>query len=211
MNETVAQALRDAGCVFASWSIESGNERIRNEVLHRHMSDEAILNAGALLNKYGIRQRLANVIGIPGETLEDLHDTVRMNIAVRPVLATANIFVPFPGLRLTEYALEHAQLSPDKARNLPKDFWHPSVLNFPQAHVRHLRKTFCLFPFFVCFPATFENPRIRRILYALPFVLLRIVYEAVFLVNCMRMFRIGGSWRVKLLMLGRYIRNIVEG
>jgi anaerobic magnesium-protoporphyrin IX monomethyl ester cyclase len=209
VNEQVAEALRDGGCVSASWSIETGTDKLRNEVLLRHMSREAILRAGELLHKHGIRQRLANIIGIPGETIEDLHETARLNIQVRPMLSTANIFVPYPGLRLTQYALEGGYLSQGNAEDLPKDFSTRSVLNFSKAHNRYLQKTFCLFPFFVKFPPLFQNGILRRALYAIPYVLLRVAYEAFFLVNGMKFFCVGGSWKVKLRMLGRYIKNIL--
>jgi radical SAM superfamily enzyme YgiQ (UPF0313 family) len=209
VDEESAAALRRGGCAVVSWSVECGNDRLRNEVLRRNMSREAILRAAACLRKHGIQQRVASLMGIPGETMAELHETIRLNIAIRPCITTANIFVPYPGLQLTQHALAHGHLRLDQARDLPRDIFTRSVLEFPRSYHTYLRKTSCLMPFLARFGWAFETPLVRRLLYALPWVVLRAAYEAQFLIACLRLYRIGGSWRLRWRIFLRYLQNLL--
>jgi len=47
--------LKAAGCHSVSMGIESGNDRIRNELLKRQMSQEQLLEAARLLREGGLR------------------------------------------------------------------------------------------------------------------------------------------------------------
>ena len=45
VDEEVVCLLQEGGCVSVSYGLEAGNERLRNEILNRHMSREQILNS----------------------------------------------------------------------------------------------------------------------------------------------------------------------
>ena len=76
--ETV-EMLASSGCIGVHWSIESGNDRIRNEVLRRKMSKEQIIEAGQLLSAAGIKQRVGHLIGIPGESRSEMLETLELS------------------------------------------------------------------------------------------------------------------------------------
>lgn len=67
VNEDVVRALKESGCVAVNWSIESGDEQYRNTILKRNITDEQILGTSELLSRYGINNRIGNLIGLPGE------------------------------------------------------------------------------------------------------------------------------------------------
>lgn len=162
INEDLVRAMKASGCIAVSWSIESGNEFFRNRILGRRMKEEMIINCADLLNKYGINHRPGNIIGSPGETLENMHETIELNIKVKPSLANAHIFIPFKGLQLTNYALEHGYLDSKDVVDLPGTFFEHSVLNFPQREKAMMRKLMFLFPIFVGAPFLYKQNILRN-------------------------------------------------
>ncbi len=85
------------------------------------MSQEQILETSRLLNKYKIPHRCGGMVGLPGEKFEEMTETLELNIKVKPEFGFVSIFVPFPGLELTNYALENKYLSEELLNNLPEN------------------------------------------------------------------------------------------
>ncbi|RJO69511.1 MAG: radical SAM protein [Myxococcales bacterium] len=96
INENMVRLLKDTGCVGVSISVETANERLRNEVLKKKYSTESFVLAMELLNRYRISTKVFNTVGIPGETLEDAFETLRLNISVKPTWARCSIMQPYP-------------------------------------------------------------------------------------------------------------------
>jgi radical SAM superfamily enzyme YgiQ (UPF0313 family) len=208
MSEDIAEALSRSGCVAVNWSIESGDEEFREKRLHRNMTRDQIIETGRLLREHGIQNRIGNLIGLPGERFDQMLATLELNIEVKPSLGLANIFVPFPALELTEYAQKEGYLDPENATNLPRDFFTRSVLNFTPGMHRRIRKLMPLFPIFVRFPRLYRTRAVRAALFALPVILLRIVYELFYVYTFASLYRVKNSFGTKLGMLARYIRNL---
>lgn len=208
MSEEVAEALHKSGCAAVNWSIESGAEKYREKLLRRNMTREQIIETGRLLRKYRIPNRIGNLIGLPGEQFEQMLATLELNIEVKPTLGLANIFVPFPALELTEHALANGHLAPERAKELPRDFFTRSVLNFAPAMHRRIRKLMPLFPIFVRFPGLYRARGVRNALFMLPVGLLRIVYEIFYVYSFASLYKVKNRFDTKLRMLARYIRNL---
>lgn len=98
--------LRDAGCVSVTFAVESGNEKIREKLLKRYMSNEKILNCCVMLRNAGITYRIENMIGLPGETLDEALETLDLNIECRPAVAFCSLFQPYPKTPLGDLCQE---------------------------------------------------------------------------------------------------------
>ena len=106
VDETTMRRLKDAGCDFVNMAIEAGNPAIRNEVLRRNISDEQIVQAFTLARRFGIRTGSFNMIGLPGETLATVRDTINLNKALQPDRIMCTVYMPFKGTALGEKCLE---------------------------------------------------------------------------------------------------------
>jgi len=149
VDEDQARLLAEAGCRFAVAAIESGSERVRREVMGRRMTDEQILQGCENLHRYGIKLYSQNMLGAPGETLEEALATVDLNIRARADLAITSLFTPFPRLALTQRAIAEGYYSGD-VRELPHNMTSRSVLKLPdKAKIEKLQK---LAPALVAFP-----------------------------------------------------------
>src|SRR3989339_604491 len=82
-DETYAVKIKEAGCSGVFFGIETGSESLRNGLLNKNLRDKDIYKAAAILRKAGLKFRTYNILGLPGETLDDAFATVEMNIKLK--------------------------------------------------------------------------------------------------------------------------------
>ena len=207
IDEETIKILKKGDCACVYWSIESGNDAIRNNLLKRNMSKEQILETGRLLEKYKLSHRCGGIIGLPGEKFEEMLETLEMNIKVKPEFGFASIFVPFPGLELTNYALEHNYLSEDLLNNLPKNTHLHSVLNFTPQEKLKIQKLNYLYPLFVDYPKLYYNSRVYHLLFKLPVVALHAFFNLYCGYKLAKLYKVKTPLLTKLAIMWRYLKN----
>ncbi len=128
LTEDMARLLKNAGCRTISMSIESGNPRIREKMLKRPMSDEQIIGAHRICEKYGIHTFTNCVIGLPGTTLENDIESVDLAIKSRVSWVEFLIFHPYPGTELGEKTIAEGLYEPDYGK-MHTSYMYRSPLN----------------------------------------------------------------------------------
>jgi radical SAM superfamily enzyme YgiQ (UPF0313 family) len=113
VNEHAANLLVKARCYGAAVGLESGNAEIREVVIRKRSKNEHIVEGARLLRERRIRVLTTNMIGLPGETLDNAFETVELNMRLRSDYVRANTFLLFPGLPLVEYARQNGFVAPD--------------------------------------------------------------------------------------------------
>ncbi|MCX7886078.1 MAG: B12-binding domain-containing radical SAM protein [Verrucomicrobiae bacterium] len=119
LDEDVVRALKMAGCRSLMLGIESGNERIRNESIGKRLSDEAIFTGMALLKKYNIHVDLFFMIGHPGETEDDIRDSIEFPYRLERAGLTNiqqagyHLSIPFPGTDYFKWCVAKGQFGPN--------------------------------------------------------------------------------------------------
>ena len=151
LTEEMAKLLSSAGCVSISMAVESGDERIRNEVLGRNLSDTVVVNSFKNARKYGIKTYGNTILAIPGTRFEDDFESFLFTKKLRLTIPTFTIFSPYPRTELTEYAIRHAYLDPTYGGE--HVFFSRSPLNYltqkekdMQMALVYLGPLFCAFP-----------------------------------------------------------------
>lgn len=126
-----AKALKAAGCSRVSFGLECGNEELRNLLLKKSLTDEQIRKAAAVLKKVNISFFTYNMMGLPGERLEDAFKTLELNVEIGTQCAWVSVFQPFPGTQLADYCLEKGFLEKPISTDKPVDTHTTSLLNQP--------------------------------------------------------------------------------
>lgn len=93
-------AFKTANFKTINIGVESGSEKIRRKILKRTYSNQDIINAVDLARKYGLKVYFYNLIGVPGETLDDFKETIKINRSCQPDRTFNHIFFPYPGTEL---------------------------------------------------------------------------------------------------------------
>ena len=107
INEEIIKNIADTGlCVNIRFAIETGNEKLRKGVLNKQITNKQIIEAARLFKKYNLKVVVFNMFGIPGETIEDALETIKINSKVKPFVSSNLIFMPYPNLDITNFALE---------------------------------------------------------------------------------------------------------
>lgn len=105
VDEELLSSMKDAGCSLIHFGIESGNEKVREEIINKGIfSNKQIQAVFGICKKFGIKIAAYFMIGHPQETIEELEDTKRMILGSGIDLLGLSIPTPFPGSRLYEIA-----------------------------------------------------------------------------------------------------------
>lgn len=126
-----AKSLKAAGCSRVSFGLECGNQELRNLLLKKSLTDDQIRNAASVLKQVDIPFFTYNMMGLPGESLEDAFKTLEMNIEIGTQCAWTSVFQPFPGTQLADYCLEKGYLDKPISTDKPVDTHTTSLLNQP--------------------------------------------------------------------------------
>ena len=110
MDESMVKLFKESGCVGLTFGVESGNEDTRKNLIDKPLLDKTYRKRCGYLTKYGIPFHTGNIIGLPGEGLDKAYETARFNREIGAASARSGLFWPFPGTRLTDYAIEHGML-----------------------------------------------------------------------------------------------------
>jgi radical SAM superfamily enzyme YgiQ (UPF0313 family) len=139
-------AMAAANFRFVNIGLESGSERIRQEVLKRRYSNDDIVRTVQTARKHGLQVGLYNLIGLPGETPRDFRETVLVNRVCQPDWFLLSVFFPYPGTQLYEtcrsLGLLDGPVDPCMERRRP-------VLDMPQFSKRQVGRRRDWFPFLV--------------------------------------------------------------
>ena len=113
VNQHAADLLERAGSYGAAVGLESGNQHIREVVIRKQSKNDHIIEGARLLREKGIKVLTTNMIGLPGETLDNALETVELNMVLQSDYVRANTFLLFPGLPLVEYARQNGYVDKD--------------------------------------------------------------------------------------------------
>jgi radical SAM superfamily enzyme YgiQ (UPF0313 family) len=73
--------------------------------LKKNIKNEQIIKTADLIKKYRMKFMCSNMVGLPGETIEDVFETIRLNAQIKPDFPWCSIFQPYPKTELAEDAL----------------------------------------------------------------------------------------------------------
>jgi len=103
VTEEKVAILKTMGCADFQLGIEHGNATFRKEWLNRNNTNEQIISACQLLNKYEIPYTVNNLIGFAHETRELVFDTINLNKEIDlSYLKNMNVYIvtPYKGTEL---------------------------------------------------------------------------------------------------------------
>jgi anaerobic magnesium-protoporphyrin IX monomethyl ester cyclase len=136
-------ACREANFRFINVGLESGSNRVRQEVLKRIYDNQDIVRTVVAARQHGLQVALFNMIGLPTETLADFRETIKVNRECQPDWHLTSIFYPYPGTDLYQLCRDLGLL-----KDQPKKFLTErvqSVLDLPGFSKKQIQKNFIWF------------------------------------------------------------------
>jgi radical SAM superfamily enzyme YgiQ (UPF0313 family) len=100
VNEKMLIMMRDSGCKYISYGVESGSNRVLKEIIKKGTTIEKMEEIIKLTDKLGIGIILNYMFGLPGETEEDMKLTLKAIKRIPADAAEFSVFIPLPGSEL---------------------------------------------------------------------------------------------------------------
>lgn len=113
VNERLLHTLAEAGCKQITYGVESGSERIRREVMRRPVTNDRFRDVFRWTREAGILLTANFMMGLPGETREDLQMTLDFAEELAVVDFGYFVFYPYPGTHLYRVCVDEGYLPAD--------------------------------------------------------------------------------------------------
>ncbi len=117
LTDEIASLLKQAGCRTLLVGIESGNERIRQEVIQKNLSDDQIFRGMQCTKKYNLPVQLLFMLGHPEESHKEAMDSVNFPIKLVKMgftnieMVGFHITFPLPSTRYFDWCLKNEKFS----------------------------------------------------------------------------------------------------
>lgn len=124
----VLKGIKDAGCSFICFGIESGSQRILNHI-NKRTTKEQIRETVRIAGEVGIPVQGFYMVGMPTETAEEMKETIDFALELDTDVATFTLYVPLPGTVEYKRACKSGAFDPEyyKRRIIPEF----TFLDFP--------------------------------------------------------------------------------
>ena len=131
----LVKAMAAANCKTVFMGVDSGNPDLRSTLMARPMTDELIYKAADLVKEAGIGLQVSCIYGNPGETAEQMFETLAMVERIRPTQCSSYIFYPFPKTKMYDMAVEMGYLDAEGEAMVHEGisgYHHESILKHPE-------------------------------------------------------------------------------
>ena len=118
LNYRIVEKIKKSGCAGVQLAIESGNQKVLDTIVKKDTALEKVLEIVVFCHELDINMCAFYIMGFPGETMDDMNDTVSLAIRlfdeykVVPIMLFAT---PLYGTELYDVAMEHGIISDDIA------------------------------------------------------------------------------------------------
>lgn len=173
VDEDLIRLLKASNIYAVFFGIESGNEEIRNKIVNKKVTTQSIYKGASLLRKYNIPFRTYNILGFPGETLEDAYSTARLNQEIKTNYPWVSMLMPYKETEIYKYFEEHYEIDTLDALEwfFPKSkFYHnkKELVNLHNLFILYVKFPFLKYfiKFFISLPPNFIYQMIFKVSYS---------------------------------------------
>jgi radical SAM superfamily enzyme YgiQ (UPF0313 family) len=132
------ELMRRAGAVRADIGFESGSQKTL-DTINKRTTVEQNYNAARILHEAGLQFQANIIVGIPGETEDDIRATETMMRAIKPHWIGFGEFIPLPGSNLYYDLINKNMLKPENIESLALQNFTEMDSNTLGKYIKHIR------------------------------------------------------------------------
>jgi radical SAM superfamily enzyme YgiQ (UPF0313 family) len=106
VDREMLEVMKDSGCDLVRFGVETATTRIKRRVLKRDFSNKKTEQVFKWCHEIGLRSFAFNILANPGESLEEMRDTLKLNSKLMPNGLKMSLGYPFPGTEYHDIAKE---------------------------------------------------------------------------------------------------------
>ena len=118
LNEEIVENLKSIGLKTATIAIESGNQYVQNNILKKKLDLDVVKDKVRLLKKHDIKIRAFFIIGLVGETIEMMEETINFAQDLNIDWCEFKVFTPLVGSEMHAIAKEKGYLIGDTSEHI---------------------------------------------------------------------------------------------
>jgi anaerobic magnesium-protoporphyrin IX monomethyl ester cyclase len=135
VDEEELALMKKAGCFMIAWGLESGSEAVLKRA-RKGTTVKRIEETIQASRKVGIKNWGYFIIGLPGETVETIQQTIALSKRLPLDIALFHIATPYPGTPFYYEAVENGWIQMDRWEDY--DMYNHTVLNYPHLSSKDL-------------------------------------------------------------------------
>jgi len=112
VSESLLAKMKKAGCNSIKVGIESGSERILKK-MNKGITHDQIRRTVEIFKKVGIHWTGYFMMGVPGETIEEIYQTLDFMYEIQPNFASISVYEPFPETPMFAEGLSRKLVKPE--------------------------------------------------------------------------------------------------
>lgn len=113
LNERLIDKMKESGCFRLNFALESGNQEVLDHIIRKPVQLEKVKPLVEYARKIGIEVGIYLVLGMPGETQEQIWDSFRLAEELGIFSPFISIATPYPGSELYELCRKKQYLRDD--------------------------------------------------------------------------------------------------
>jgi len=143
VSKELLSEMESAGCQTIFFGVESGSERIQQK-LGKNIDLQEVKRTFELCKQVGIRTATSFMLGIPGETVEDMHSTFKYAKSLKADICMFNIYIACPGSKLYDEVISqhlYDQIDNYLARVKTSDFDYDKLVKIQKEFQASFKKS----------------------------------------------------------------------
>lgn len=113
LDEPTIAVMAKAGCVGVNFGVESSDPQVQKNVERKPISEKQFVEIMELFRKYGIATFAFFVVGLPGDTVDTILESIRFALGLGASWTQFTVATPFVGTRLHDWAVEQGFVASD--------------------------------------------------------------------------------------------------
>jgi radical SAM superfamily enzyme YgiQ (UPF0313 family) len=139
VDEELFTKMKEAGLRKVFMGVESGSQRILDDIYQKGITLEQIKNSARILKKLKLKVQGYFMLGAPTETLQEVWSTIKLAVSLPIDEATFSVTTPLPGTNLWDKTKEHIE------KNVSEfDYYKTSVyskkITLPEKRINRLKR-----------------------------------------------------------------------
>ncbi len=110
LSDPLLDTMKASGCQYLDMAVESGVERVLNDIVHKPVKLNHVVNMVKKAKSLGIDVNTHFIIGFPGETWEEIRETIRFAESLDADYTKFFIYQPLPNTPLYKKVMEDKNL-----------------------------------------------------------------------------------------------------